>query len=202
MPALAQRHIGQQHPFRFTPPIPPHHSRTPPSLKKTTKRNPSKNWSGGSTSCCSQPFLFNGVNLFWLIFFFQCLPTRGGGTKKGKPGFWGFRQRGENRWNANDEPPSALEDDQNLDTLQQSHNPLLQERSRHPIHAPPPSSLRVCVIAPLPSKPPTSLPLFLHSSIKSLIPFFARLLMTAEAQTSPGCFLLRLCDRGIIAARA
>lgn len=41
----------------------------------------------------------------------------------------------ENRWNANDKPPSALEDDQNLDTLQQSHNPLLQKRSRHPIHA-------------------------------------------------------------------
>lgn len=53
----------------------------------------------------------------------------------------------ENRWNANDKPPSALEDDQNLDTLQQSHNPLLQERSRHPIHglseAP-----RVSVISP------------------------------------------------------
>lgn len=41
----------------------------------------------------------------------------------------------ENRWNANDKPPSALEDDQNLDTLQQSHNPLLQKLSRHPIHA-------------------------------------------------------------------
>lgn len=55
---------------------------------------------------------------------------------------------------------------------------------------------------PFPPIPTTSLLLFLHSSIKSLIPFFARLLMTAEAQTSPGCFLLRLCDRGIIAARA
>lgn len=55
---------------------------------------------------------------------------------------------------------------------------------------------------PFPLKPTTSLPPFLHSSIKSLIPFFARLLMTAEAQTSPGCFLLRPCDRGIIAARS
>lgn len=37
-------------------------------------------------------------------------------------------------------------------------------------------------------------PPFLSSSIKSLIPFFAPLLMTAEAQTSPGCFLLKPCD--------
>lgn len=54
------------------PPLPTpilHFSLTQPSLKKTKKKNPCKNWSGGSTSCCSQPFLFNGVNLFWFISF-------------------------------------------------------------------------------------------------------------------------------------
>lgn len=61
----------------------------------------------------------------------------------------------ENRWNANDKPPSALEDDQNLDTLQQSHNPLLQERSRHPIHALS-EAPRVSVISPFFSTPQLS----------------------------------------------
>lgn len=51
--------------------------------------------------------------------------------KQKKP-FWVDKE--ENRWYANDKPPSALEDNQNLDTLQQSHNPLLQKRSRRPIH--------------------------------------------------------------------
>lgn len=61
----------------------------------------------------------------------------------------------ENRWNANGKPPSALEDDQNLDTLQQSHNPLLQKRSRHPIQALS-EAPRVCVIFPLFSTPQLS----------------------------------------------
>ncbi|CAK6962315.1 Hypothetical predicted protein, partial [Scomber scombrus] len=66
------------------------------------------------------------------------------GEEQKKP-FWVDKE--ENRWYANDKPPSALEDDQNLDTLQQSHNPLLQERSRRPIHTLP-SAPRVCVISP------------------------------------------------------
>lgn len=53
------------------------------------------------------------------------------GEEQKKP-FWVDKE--ENRWYADDKPPSALENDQNLDTLQQSHNPLLQERSRRPIH--------------------------------------------------------------------
>lgn len=61
----------------------------------------------------------------------------------------------ENRWNANGKPPSALEDDQNLDTLQQSHNPLLQKRSRHPIQALS-EAPRVCVIFPFFSTPQLS----------------------------------------------
>lgn len=69
--------------------------------------------------------------------------SKSNGEEQKKP-LWVDKE--ENRWYANDKPPSALEDDQNLDTLQQSHNPLLQERSRHPIH-PLPSAPRVCVIS-------------------------------------------------------
>lgn len=91
-------------------------------------------------------FQFGGV----LFFFFFCLLAayellqRSNGEAQKKP-FWVDKE--ENRWNANDKPPSALEDDQNLDTLQQSHNPLLQERSRRPIHTLP-SAPRVCAIPP------------------------------------------------------
>lgn len=50
------------------------------------------------------------------------------------------------------------------------------------------------ILSPLRSQSLRDFPFFLSSSIKSLIPFFAPLLMTAEAQTSHGCFLLRPCD--------
>lgn len=104
-------------------------------------------------------FQFGGV----LFFFFFCLPAayellqRSNGEEQKKP-FWVDKE--ENRWNANDKPPSALEDDQNLDTLQQSHNPLLQERSRRPIHTLP-SAPRVCAI-PTPPPPFFSTPQLSH----------------------------------------
>lgn len=77
---------------------------------------------------------------FVLFVFVLLLSTRellqqSNGEEQKKP-FWVDKE--ENRWYANDKPPSALEYDQNLDTLQQSHNPLLQERSRRPFILSPP----------------------------------------------------------------
>lgn len=89
---------------------------------------------------------------FFLLLSAHELLQQSNGEEQKKP-FWVDKE--ENRWYANDKPPSALEDDQNLDTLQQSHNPLLQERSRHPIHTLP-SAPRVCVISPFFSPPQLS----------------------------------------------
>lgn len=135
------------------------------------------NWTTVSVQLLFVVFVFFPSLLLSLLELFAAKRQ----TKEAGPGV----DKEENRWYANDKPPSALENNQNLDTLQQSHNPLLQERSRRPIQTLPPTRSRSLCDFPL---------FFLSSSIKSLIPFFAPLVMTAEAQTSHGCFLLRPCD--------
>lgn len=126
--------------------------------------------------------IYSCVNWKNIVIFLPLykLQHENNGEEKKEPGWF---DKDENGWYVNAKPPSALEDDQIHDTLQQSHNPLLQSvPARRPFHT------------LLSSQSQCDFSLF-SSLIKSLIPFFGPLLlMTAEAQTSPGRFLLRPGD--------
>lgn len=128
-----------------SPPL-PHTTITQTDKKKRTDR------SGSSTSCCSQPFLSDGVNLFFVCFCFFPMSSHQGRRNKNRAG----RVSG------------VSDKEERIDGMRTTGRHLLWRTTKILTHfsnptipcsrsvpgAPfklPPSSPRVCVITPLPS---------------------------------------------------